>query len=380
LVSKITETCIALDAGGRLVVWYNCRGGRFALRSVVEEYFKVQGGAIAMAEIREPGNLLRRYLAGESEAVWAEMTALGPSVREAPHFDDAWAVARETMRRARHNVELIIGRLDRVGYQFWNGKQGLSGPQPIRMMLGGQLIEYPSTEAMVEHALKRDLSRIPEGIRRHVDRVRDRLATLGGLAQGLQQRQVADLKKKAAITDHLKDEAVFSPPAEEEIATLRELETKGMVLPLSLRAWAEEVGDVNLAGAHPALCFWQDENFPGVHADPLMVFLDDFMFEAEGWVEARDAGEDPGTIDPIFGWDAEAKARLAIEDEQLDYGYSIELPNAGADAALDGEPHKTTFVNYLRIAFRWGGFPGWERHENRPERELAILTEGLLPI
>jgi len=76
------------------------------------------------------------------------MAALGPRVREPPHFDDAcfddaWAVARETMRRARHNVELIIGRLDRIGYQFWSGKQGISGPQPIRMMLGGQLIEYP---------------------------------------------------------------------------------------------------------------------------------------------------------------------------------------------------------------------------------------------
>jgi len=233
---------------------------------------------------------------------------------------------------------------------------------------------------MVEQALKRDLSQIPEGIRRHVEQARDRLAMLGGLAQGLQQQQVAGLKKNAEITDHLKDEAVFSPRAEEEIATIRELEKKGMLLPLSLRAWAEEVGDVNLAGAHPALCFWQDGNFPGVYADPLTVFLDHFMFEVEGWVEARDAGEDPGIIDPVFGCDAEAKARLAIEDEQLDYGYSIELPNADVDAALDGEPHKTTFVNYLRIAFRWGGLPGWERHENRPERELAILTEGLLPI
>ena len=73
-------------------------------------------------------------------------------------------------------------------------------------------------------------------------------------------------------------------------------------------------------------------------------------------------------------------ARLAVEDEQLDFGYSIALPNAGADAALQGEKHNTTFVNYLRLAFRWGGFPGWEQEARRPERELKFLTEGLLPI
>ena len=29
---------------------------------------------------------------------------------------------------------------------------------------------------------------------------------------------------------------------------------------------------------------------------------------------------------------------------------------------------------------RWGGFPGWEGQPNPPQRELTILTEGLLPI
>jgi len=106
-----------------------------------------------MGNTVEPGSLLRRYLAGEHEAVWAEMMALGPRVREASSIDDAWAVARETMRRARHNVELLIRRLDQIGYQFWNGQHGKPGPQPLRMMMGGQAIEYPSLEAMVERVL-----------------------------------------------------------------------------------------------------------------------------------------------------------------------------------------------------------------------------------
>src|SRR5438270_5716592 len=49
-------------------------------------------------------------------------------------------------------------------------------------------------------------------------------------------------------------------------------------------------------------------------------------------------------------------------------------PNAGVDGVFT-DWHKTTFVNYLRIAFKWGGFPGWERYPSRPEKELAALAE-----
>jgi hypothetical protein len=44
-----------------------------------------------------------------------------------------------------------------------------------------------------------------------------------------------------------------------------------------------------------------------------------------------------------------------------------------------GKPWKT-FVAYLRECFQWGGFPGWARLERRPEEDLALLTQGLLPI
>ena len=40
--------------------------------------------------------------------------------------------------------------------------------------------------------------------------------------------------------------------------------------------------------------------------------------------------------------------------------YTVEVPNRAIDGPLLDEPHSTTFVNYLRIAFRWGGFPGWD--------------------
>lgn len=99
--------------------------------------------------IPEPGTLLRRYEAGEHERVWADMMALGAGVREAPYFEDAWAVTRETMRRARHNVELIIQRLDAIGYQFWEGKQGKPVGPPRKLTFGGKVIEASPLEALL---------------------------------------------------------------------------------------------------------------------------------------------------------------------------------------------------------------------------------------
>jgi len=60
------------------------------------------------------------------------------------------------------------------------------------------------------------------------------------------------------------------------------------------------------------------------------------------------------------------------------YFYSITIPNAAADAPLENEWHQTTFVNYLRTAFEWGGFPGWGRDRNAPRDAIAKLTQGLL--
>lgn len=387
------------------------------------------------------GNLLRRYQAGEHEAVWADMVALGASVREAAHLEDAWAVARETMRRARHNVELIIRRLDEIGYRFWDGRQGKPVGPPRKLTFGGKVIEASPIEALLAamfeearklppaqltpvmldqlrniyqlvmfpwqdrallfkgqwfpldaevRALFEQAKKTPSG--QLTAAVIERLSALhlSALDQAIvywrekgedppalrEKKEVEERRRQEAQTsDHLKVKRVFSPPSKKAIAVIRKLEKKGVFLPLSLRAWIEEVGSVNLAGVHPGLCWWADESFAGTYADPLMVVPD--MVELEGWDEGREEG---AALDWVIGWDAKAKARLAVEDEQLDYGYSVALPDAAADAALKGEPHDTTFVGFLRLAFRCGGFPGWAQSPNAPQKELAFLSDGLLPI
>lgn len=61
---------------------------------------------------------LQRYQSGEREEVWAELQSMGERILEVGIKDDAWAVACETMRRARVNVETIYARLNAQGYVF----------------------------------------------------------------------------------------------------------------------------------------------------------------------------------------------------------------------------------------------------------------------
>jgi len=63
-------------------------------------------------------SFLSRYQQGEREHVWTTLRNFEETVREERHFDDALAVAVETMQRVRRNVEILIDRLTESGYQF----------------------------------------------------------------------------------------------------------------------------------------------------------------------------------------------------------------------------------------------------------------------
>lgn len=64
------------------------------------------------------GPLLERYLSGDHEGVWNEMAQLRQLIRKAPLVKDSEAVARETMKRARFNIEALIRKLFSLGYEF----------------------------------------------------------------------------------------------------------------------------------------------------------------------------------------------------------------------------------------------------------------------
>jgi hypothetical protein len=157
-----------------------------------------------------------------------------------------------------------------------------------------------------------------------------------------------------------------------------ECERKRLWIPLSLRAFREEVGRVDLLGSHPTLNPVNDKGEP-LLTDPLQI--QDCEWTIEGILEEW-SGASPEDREPVcweIGADAQSKADMLI-GEQAEGCYTVQVPNAAADAVLEGEGHKITFVEYLRLSFQWGGFPGWERYEDRPEKELAFLREGLLPL
>jgi hypothetical protein len=60
----------------------------------------------------------QRYSNGDCAAVWAELVALGSSVRHADLFADAHSVAQATMERVAGNIDILVGRLGADGYEF----------------------------------------------------------------------------------------------------------------------------------------------------------------------------------------------------------------------------------------------------------------------
>jgi hypothetical protein len=147
---------------------------------------------------------------------------------------------------------------------------------------------------------------------------------------------------------------VLDPPSRTIVAELDELERVTGSLPLSLRAWYEHVGNVNLAGANPA---WQYEL-----TDPLVVDapLDYVRSEFDDWLSSRSTPWARPTFRIPIAPDALHKANISGGSP-----YEIDVPTEAADGLLLWEPGQTTFVSYLRHAFQWAGLPGWDPASER---------------
>lgn len=231
--------------------------------------------------------LFERYQAGEHRAVWRELVALGPAVRDDPHAADALAVAYETMRRVDANVRTLVERLSAMGYAF-------------------------------------DADR-PSG--------RGMTVRVGGPPGPNAGRNVASF--------------------EQEFGTL----------PLSLRAFYEVVGEVNLNGSHPSI----DPPDNPVAPDPLLVYGLD-----EGIVEFDDDEDGESARAVTIAPDDLHKANTSGGD-----AYEMAIPDLRADGELLNERHSLLFVDYLRLCFAYGGFPGYEGRGSAPSA-LSGLREGLL--
>lgn len=61
--------------------------------------------------------------------------------------------------------------------------------------------------------------------------------------------------------------------------------------------------------------------------------------------------------------------------------YEVALPFAGADPVFENEAPALPFVDYLRLAVKWGGFPGLAPHGRRADVRLFVreMTGGIEP-
>lgn len=170
-------------------------------------------------------------------------------------------------------------------------------------------------------------------------------------------------------------------PRAEDLDVFRQIEeATGSPLPLSLRAFWENVGGINFVwdyniGEAPNLGVQVplDEMDPLCVAPPAEVtdLLDEWEYER--------SGIDPEIADP-FELDL-APDYLHKVNTSGGGPYGIELPFLGADPVFANEPHELPFVEYLRLCLRWAGFPGLERHSDRQDiREFVnAMTQGLVP-
>lgn len=269
---------------------------------------------------------LERYLAGEYEQVWDELCGLGAAVRTQPLQQDAHAVARETMRRVRHNIEVLVPRLEAAGYQFgygWaRGHEFPSGPpDPV-------FAPPPPNVAHLLAELEVRTGVLPLSLRAYHEVV-GAVNFVGEPPSGWRDWR--------ALPDGL--DALYVYP---------------------------------LAGTLEDVYAWEDE-YGGL--------------TEEEWCLPGPDEEDTCDARAYAALPHDCWLVPIAPDEWQKYdisgcgAYEIAVPNRAADARLLTERHRTTFVNYLRICMRWAGFPKLEQlaGEAAVISGLSALTDGLLP-
>lgn len=321
-----------------------------------------------------PNFLLERYLSGECHEVWRDLMLIGPAVRDEPYYKDAVAVAGETMKRARHNIELIIPKLERLGYRF---TQEADAEEQANFYLRP---ESDAEKAIRKKYLHSDF--VTQN--KHEQAMVAKLKRIEATKQLLNKHAGFIAKVQAALAERGQNEApgkpasqgspmndpdIFRPAGRNAKKDLDRSERKlGGPLPISLRSWYEQVGAVSLMGYHEALNPKAGFESP----DPLVI--DPLKAAAEAWF-GRDLEFEGDEIELPLAPDEVHKAFASGGDP-----YAMKLPDSAADGAFLNEWHHTTFVSYLRIVFQWGGFPGWERAAQRPQKELDYLRENLLAL
>lgn len=158
---------------------------------------------------------------------------------------------------------------------------------------------------------------------------------------------------------------VFPGPETNTEAAIARIEREAGALPLAIKLFWRLVGSVNFVGEHAD---WEGCEYP----DPLVIYppsyavseLDEFLADRQ---ERMRSGF-PYLL-PV------APDHYHKENVSGGMWYNLNVPAVAADPPLNEERHRITFMSYVELAVRWGGFPGLDRcpEHNWP---LMQLTGG----
>ncbi len=299
-----------------------------------------------------------RYQAGEFREVWMDLAALGDAVWLDPIAADVLAVCFETMHRAKTNIEILVGALQAEGYDFHTA---VYSPYWRRSQRMREWVEsHDESAQLVVASMQEPLTKLPEPVRSQMNAERKR-------------RLPSAMETARHFRDHRLGIVRPLEPFPPGVARgwLRKITSPAGDLPLSLRAWYSTIGCVNLVGRHPEV------SPPGLESDPLFVAPIKCVVDAcEAWQEDyAGAKERPPFRVPI-------SPSRSVKDGSSAEGdhYVITLPRATLDAVIENEPHGLGFVDYLRLAFEWGGFPGDADMPDKAPALIYRLKDRLLPI
>jgi hypothetical protein len=250
-------------------------------------------------------------------------------------------------------------------------------PAPPRMRRDGSLLQrYQSGELeqvwreiraheRIAGAFRDEVIEVAEAAMRRValnaDLLTERLQTIGwrSLYQGLRTPPL---------------------PGDQSVLTRIE-EISEAPLPPTLLAFWRVVGGINWVWDYNAPVAQPDLGFdlPPEEHDALCIDAPGVVsHQFKEWVGEKEM-YDPDLVHPF-------RVELApdyLHKANISGGapYCIEVPFSGADPLLADEGHLLPFLDYLRLAFRWAGFPGLERHAQRRDVQefVARFGSGLVP-
>lgn len=167
----------------------------------------------------------------------------------------------------------------------------------------------------------------------------------------------------------------WQTPEEGLSESVEELARQGFFVPVALQAWLMEVGCVDLCGTHPE---WKRSACVG---------LSDEDSDKEPWFS------DPLVLDARLGPVASRPDRARCEDGRFALSLapdSVTKANVSGggpvtvfcdvpafDVCLAGQHGSLTLLSYLRWAFEWSGFPGFDYIPDAPREMLKEWGRGL---